>query len=165
MATVLTSTLPRPNTVFLGSNATFVSGVILNTQREVVRKMESQLKEETTLMKRRIKKYAPRRSGAKRTREGSSRRRGTYAKSIESTVYKEGLFLTGEVGTDEPYGRRLEMGFIGKDSLDRFYNQAPRWHFKPGFQETQAAFLSKLTNTLTWYQGILFQATRSFGGN
>lgn len=35
------------------------------------------------------------------------------------------------VGSDQPYGRRLEHGFVGTDSLGREYNQAPQPHVRP----------------------------------
>lgn len=38
---------------------------------------------------------------------------------------------TVTVGTEEPYGRRLEFGFVGTDSLGRTYNQRPRPHAGP----------------------------------
>ena len=35
------------------------------------------------------------------------------------------------IGTDLPYGRRLEFGFTGTDSLGRSYNQPPFPHVQP----------------------------------
>lgn len=35
------------------------------------------------------------------------------------------------LGTDLPYGRRLEFGFSGTDSLGRSYNQPPFPHVQP----------------------------------
>ena len=35
------------------------------------------------------------------------------------------------VGTDVPYARRLEYGFVDKDKLGRSYHQAPRPYFRP----------------------------------
>ncbi|MFD7995513.1 HK97 gp10 family phage protein [Streptomyces mexicanus] len=35
------------------------------------------------------------------------------------------------LGTDLPYGRRLEFGFVGADSLGRVYNQPPFPHVQP----------------------------------
>lgn len=35
------------------------------------------------------------------------------------------------IGTDLPYGRRLEFGFTGTDSLGRNYNQPPFPHVQP----------------------------------
>lgn len=41
------------------------------------------------------------------------------------------------IGTDKPYGRRLEYGFIGYDSLGRFYRQSPRPHVKPAVDKIE----------------------------
>lgn len=57
---------------------------------------------------------------------------GDYQKSIKATVHRTPKKnVVGRVGTDSPYGRRLEFGFVGRDKLGRNYNQAPRPHFRP----------------------------------
>lgn len=35
-------------------------------------------------------------------------------------------------GTTAPYARRIELGFVGADSLGRVYNQPPYPYFAPG---------------------------------
>lgn len=45
--------------------------------------------------------------------------------------------LAVAIGTDLPYGPRLEYGFVGTDSLGRHYNQAARPHFRPGFGQSK----------------------------
>lgn len=35
------------------------------------------------------------------------------------------------IGTSKPQGRRLELGFVGPDSLGRVYNQPPFPHVQP----------------------------------
>lgn len=54
---------------------------------------------------------------------------GTLRRSIHVENQMEGLSPVSVVGTDVPYARRLEYGFISKDSLERQYHQyaAPRW--------------------------------------
>jgi hypothetical protein len=42
------------------------------------------------------------------------------------------------VGSDAPYGRRLEYGFVGVDSLGRHYNQGPRPHVVPAVMASEA---------------------------
>lgn len=37
-----------------------------------------------------------------------------------------------------PYGRRIEMGFVGADSLGRVYNQPPRPYMRPAFDVNEA---------------------------
>lgn len=34
-------------------------------------------------------------------------------------------------GFEPPYARRIELGFTGRDSLGRFYNQAPQPYMRP----------------------------------
>jgi len=43
------------------------------------------------------------------------------------------------IGTEEPYGRRLEFGFVGADSLGRVYNQPPFPHVQPALPAMTAA--------------------------
>ncbi|MFI1161363.1 HK97 gp10 family phage protein [Streptomyces sioyaensis] len=43
------------------------------------------------------------------------------------------------IGTEEPYGRRLEFGFVGADSLGRVYNQPPFPHVQPSLPAMTAA--------------------------
>lgn len=40
-----------------------------------------------------------------------------------------------QVGTDVPYARRIEYGFMGKDKLGRRYHQTPRPYLRPAFDE------------------------------
>lgn len=60
-------------------------------------------------------------------------RSGDYKRSIEKVVHRSasGKSIVGRVGSDSPYARRLEFGFVGTDSIGRNYNQAPRPHFRP----------------------------------
>lgn len=39
--------------------------------------------------------------------------------------------VIGYVGTSVAYGRRLELGFVGRDSLGRLYHQLPRPFLRP----------------------------------
>lgn len=56
---------------------------------------------------------------------------GTYRRSIHIEMGTEGIHPVALVGTDVPYGRRLEFGFMGTDSLGREYHQLPRPHWRP----------------------------------
>jgi hypothetical protein len=54
---------------------------------------------------------------------------GAYRKSIQALVHRTDLnSIVGRVGSNSPYARRLEKGFVGRDKLGRNYNQAPRPH-------------------------------------
>lgn len=47
--------------------------------------------------------------------------------------------LYGRVGNNIDYGRRLELGFTGVDSIGRRYNQAPRPYLRPALHKCEAA--------------------------
>lgn len=50
-----------------------------------------------------------------------------------------GQGYTAQVGPTAPYGRRIELGFNGTDSLGRSYNQAPEPFLRPAFDEASLA--------------------------
>ncbi|MET8585743.1 HK97 gp10 family phage protein [Streptomyces collinus] len=62
---------------------------------------------------------------------------GAYRSSwrAETRALKYGATCT--IGTSLPYGRRLEFGFTGTDSIGRYYDQPPFPHVQPalGFIE------------------------------
>ncbi len=65
---------------------------------------------------------------------------GTYRRSFHmETVEKTPERCTVQVGTDSPYGKRLEYGFVGPDKLGRVYNQAARPHIRPALDENRGA--------------------------
>ena len=47
--------------------------------------------------------------------------------------------MTGKVGTNLEYARRVELGFVGVDSRGRHYNQAPRPYLRPALEINKAA--------------------------
>lgn len=55
--------------------------------------------------------------------------------SITGKARTEAKVVIGEVGTDMPYGPRLEFGFSDVDSLGRRYNMAARPWLKPSFEK------------------------------
>lgn len=64
-------------------------------------------------------------------RPGPRRITGDYLRSWAMTVSQEAGGIAVEVGTNAPQGRRLELGFNGKDALGRVYNQPPYPHVGP----------------------------------
>jgi hypothetical protein len=69
---------------------------------------------------------------------------GTYRRSFHlETTTKTPTRCTVIVGTDSPYGRRLEYGFVGRDKLGRVYNQAPRPHLRPALDENRKPALQE----------------------
>ena len=49
--------------------------------------------------------------------------------------------LTGVVGTNVEYARRVEMGFVGADALGRIYNQSPKPYLRPALEKNRSAIL------------------------
>jgi len=65
--------------------------------------------------------------------------RGTLRRSIrvaEVTPIGAGAWLS-RTGPTVIYGRRIELGFKGADSLGRVYHQAGRPYLAPGFDEVK----------------------------
>lgn len=63
---------------------------------------------------------------------------GTLRRSIRSSpVVKFGGGYMTEVGPTTEYGRRVELGFRGTDSLGRRYNQPPYPYFGPAVAEVR----------------------------
>lgn len=57
---------------------------------------------------------------------------GRFFKSVAwRVVIESNGDVVGYVGSDVPYQPRLELGFVGTDSLGRVYHQAPRPAFAP----------------------------------
>jgi len=53
------------------------------------------------------------------------------------------------VTTAEPYGRRLELGFFGQDSLGRHYSQAPQPHVRPAADLTETVYVADMMTVAT----------------
>lgn len=87
----------------------------------------------THLLNTRVKRHA---SG----RPGPNAPTGDYRRTIGTRFVETADTYTGEVGTNAPQGRRLELGFYGTDSLGRTYAQQPYPHFGPAFDETLPEF-------------------------
>lgn len=60
---------------------------------------------------------------------------GRLRQSITHQVEVVGREVIGRVGTNVEYGRRLELGFVGTDSLGRNVNQAQRPYLRPTLLE------------------------------
>ena len=59
-------------------------------------------------------------------------------KATEADV--EGALSAGYpgFGASMEYARRIELGFVGEDSLERTYNQAPRPYIRPSMDQVTA---------------------------
>jgi hypothetical protein len=73
---------------------------------------------------------------------------GDYRRSLVWNVRQFGPSVVGQVGTNNPQGRRLEYGFTGVDALGRYYDQPPFPHFGPALDETQAQFIKDLSDVV-----------------
>lgn len=62
---------------------------------------------------------------------------GTLRRSIHTETRQSGRKAEAIVGTDVPYARRLEFGFIGADSRGRHYHQTPRPYLRPALDENR----------------------------
>lgn len=150
------------------SNADDVATFMLAQSKTLNKLLKVTLKENTELLHRMVRTNANRPAAGQRRRsdtrspddpkytkpsttyQGPRRVTGEYHGSIKKWIYQEGTSLVGVVGTDEPYGRRLEYGFVGVDSYTppRFYNQGPFPHFTPAFEHVQAQWRTQVTNLI-----------------
>lgn len=78
-------------------------------------------------------------------RPGPRRQKGDYRRGIgRQSGRLPGGGSYAVVGTNAPQGRRLEMGFVGTDSLGRRYSQPPYPHFGPALDETGPEYVAAL---------------------
>lgn len=79
-------------------------------------------------------------------RPGPRVQTGDYRRSIVSEVRQSPDAIMAIVGTNKPQGRRLELGFIGVDSLGRHFNQPPYPHFAPAVAQIAPMFTAAVAN-------------------
>lgn len=60
---------------------------------------------------------------------------GHYISTIDYLVQATANGAEAVVYSTAPQARRLELGFYGRDSLGRNYNQPPYPHFRPAFEQ------------------------------
>lgn len=70
---------------------------------------------------------------------------GTLRRDIRPEIVENGVVM---VGTSVPYGRRIEMGFIGRDSLGRNYHQAARPFLRPAWDEKKGESIAEIIEGL-----------------
>lgn len=81
-------------------------------------------------------------------RPGPNAPTGDYRRSISMRV-ERGAWTTGHVGTNKPQGRRLELGFVGPDSLGRHFPYRPYPHFGPAMDEIGPEFVRDLEDIVS----------------
>lgn len=74
---------------------------------------------------------------------------GAYRASINLQVRGIAGGTEASVGTNAPQGRRLELGFVGVDSLGRQYAQSPLPHFGPAADKIGPEFADALEKLVT----------------
>jgi hypothetical protein len=70
---------------------------------------------------------------------------GDYRSSWQPTPTRRlpyGAMCT--IGTTEPQGRRLEFGFVGTDSLGRYYDQKPFPHVQPALPFIEQTLMASM---------------------
>lgn len=77
-------------------------------------------------------------------RPGPNAPSGDYNRSWNGRFRMEGTDAVYVAGTNRPQGLRLELGFVGADSLGRHYKQEPYPHAGPGLQKIEPAYLASL---------------------
>jgi len=56
---------------------------------------------------------------------------------LRSSITHEVEGLTGRVGSNVEYARRIELGFVGVDSLGRKFNQQPYPYLRPALHKNE----------------------------
>jgi len=70
---------------------------------------------------------------------------GDYRRSWGLQISRGPASTVATVGTNAPQGRRLELGFVGADSLGRVYDQPPFPHAEPAMAEIGPRFVADVT--------------------
>lgn len=68
-------------------------------------------------------------------RPGPNRISGNLQESLRVQQVSAMGFAVYPDGGNAPYARRIELGFVGADSLGRYFNQPPYPYFFPGIRE------------------------------
>jgi hypothetical protein len=69
---------------------------------------------------------------------------GAYRNSWQAQTRRLPYGAICTLGTDLPYGRRLEFGFTGTDSLGRSYNQPPFPHVQPALPFIEETLMAQM---------------------
>lgn len=109
------------------------AGVVANVKAAGV------VRHHAALLKTRIQAHASGRPGPRAIT-------GDYRRSWEMTFVAGAGQVGAFVGTNKPQGRRLELGFVGTDSLNRHVNAPPYPHVAPAFAETWPDFAESMAD-------------------
>jgi len=70
----------------------------------------------------------------------TTRLRGSITHEVEGPV--------GRVGSNVEYARRVELGFVGADSLGRIYNQKPNPYLRTALETNKKKILESFKNLI-----------------
>ena len=93
------------------------------------------------------KRVGSRLVGLEPSKEGEAPKRLTNSliKSIQVRVQRRSGSIAGVIGTRLVYARRLELGFMGRDSLGRMITQGPRPFLRPALKRNAEKIRRLLT--------------------
>lgn len=107
---------------------------------ELMRMQEERMGKAAALVQRAVKSKLNRGAGksgqSSKPGEPPRKRSGRLYDSIFFQVIRQGDEIIGVIYSDAPHARRMELGFVGVDSLGRTYDQKPRPYLRPAFAET-----------------------------
>lgn len=105
-----------------------------------LRQAEKRMVTATLLVEREVKQSlnVSNRGGTEPSPAGSPPRKGIgeLQRSIVRVVKRGSRDVRGFIGSTSKKARRLELGFVGKDSLGRTYDQQPRPFLRPAFHQS-----------------------------
>jgi len=87
--------------------------------------------------------------GHARGRPGPRAPTGDFNRTIVGQAERAGSKIFGQVGTNAAQALRLEYGFIGRDRLDREYDQSPYPYLQPSVPEVRALLGREVTAAIT----------------
>lgn len=61
---------------------------------------------------------------------------GQLRRTVRGVAFRRGNVIVGRLSAGTQYARRLELGFVGTDSLGRRINQGPRPFLRPSLKRT-----------------------------
>jgi Bacteriophage HK97-gp10, putative tail-component len=83
-----------------------------------------------------------------RLRDGIHTETVTDSETVQTLMVTPVVAASNKYGFEPPYARRIELGFIGVDSLGRHYHQAPEPYMRPAFDEGLADATTALTGAV-----------------
>ncbi|MFE3196818.1 hypothetical protein [Embleya sp. NPDC059237] len=125
----------------ISTNAALVAAQLAAYQARVAARTAVSVQHQAVLLEAAIRAHASGRPGPRAIT-------GRYRASWTGRVIHSPAGSTATVGTDAPQARRLEYGFVGRDSLGRHYQQPPFPHVAPAFEMVRATFLASLSQAV-----------------